>query len=869
MKFIRSTNPSSFRIGNQLLNLILPSFFGGTAIGDYQEIFHRIAETEGRIRANRWYWSQIVRSLIPFIINSIQWRVIMLKNNLRIALRVIKNHRGFSFINIFGLSVGLAAFLIIFMYVGYELSFDRFHANHEQIYRLSTHMPGHYHSGKDRMAFSRLGTASALHKIFPEIKDYVRIRSGRRSKITLDGQSFFEAGIIYADHNFFNFFSFNLLSGEIADVLSAPYSMVISQEMSEKYFGTANPVGRVLRFNDETDMTIRGVMENMPKNTQFKSDFVVSLTTYGAMTNIDLDGWRGSAYSFIRLDNDIDPKSFENKIRPYTDEHMPSHGGSKSYFFLQKLGSIHLRTDIDAEMAAVTDARTLTIFGTVAVLILLVASINYMNLTTARSAMRMKEVGIRKVIGARKSQLRRQFLGETFFMTLLAFLLAIIIVTLALPPFNQFVDRAIPLQSLVTFPIGFWALAAFLGVSFLSGIYPALYLSRFQPGEVLQSRMLRVTRRFNLRAVLVILQFAVSIILLVCTLVVRGQLHFIQDYKVGYNKDQILVYSIGDNRVRDKLDIIKNDLAQMPNVQYASSTMHLPNSIRSSSNLEWPGKPEEVEIQVYTAFADYDYVDLFGLELVEGRNFSRNFPVDKEGAFLVNETAVRVAGWDQAIGKELTAFGDKKGKVVGILKDFHFHSLHRPVEPLQIYLESKQWIYYLTIKIDGQNIPENTKQIHSYLSQYPNNQPLEYEFFDDIFDRAYRNEMRFERIVTIFAALAILIAGLGLLGLASFMVARRKKEIGIRKVMGSSEGQMVWSLLRSFLQWVVIANALAWPFSWWIMRRWLADFSFQAPLRIELFILAGLSTLVIAAALICYQAIRAARANPVDALRYE
>ncbi len=863
------TTTLPFRIGRQFLHWILPTFFGQTAAGDYEEIYFRIAQDEGRFKANYWYWSQILRSLIPFLLNSIVWRITMLINNSRIALRVIKNHRGFSFINIFGLSVGLAAFLVIFMYVGYELSFDRFHENHERIYRLATHMPGHHHAGKDKMAVSRLGAAPAIVKNLPEVEAFTRVIGVRQGKIALDDRSFFEDGIIFADYNFFNFFSFDLIHGDASDVLSAPNSIVISQQIAQKYFGSMNPVGKVLRLDDETDMAISGVMADMPKNTQFKSDFVISLKTYGSITGIALDSWRGTAYSFILLGENIDPKNLQQKIRPFTDEHMPAHGGNPSYFFLQNLGQIHLRNDLDAEMSAVTDARTLTIFGTVAVLILLVACINYMNLTTARSAMRMKEVGIRKVVGARRSQLRRQFMGETYLMTLMAFIAAIMLVAITLPPFNRFVDRSIPLLSLFSFPIGFWAFTAFLSVSFLSGIYPALYLSRFNPGEVLQSRMMRISRRFNLRAVLVILQFAVSIILLICTLVVKGQLGFIQDYKVGYNKDQILVYNIGDSRIRNKLDIIKNDLAQIPGVQYASSAMHLPSSIRSSTTLNWPGRPEDQEIQVYTAFADYDYVDLFGLEIIEGRNFSRDFTADKDGAFLINETAVRAAGWDQALGKELTTFGGGKGKVVGVLKDFHFHSLHQPIEPMHLFFEPKKWIYYLSVKIDGQDIPGTVKQIQAYLGQYPNNDPFEYQFFDEIFDREYRNEMRFEKIVTIFAGITILIAGLGLLGLASFMVARRRKEIGIRKVMGSSEGQMVWNLLRSFLKWVVVANVIAWPVSWWMMRRWLMGFSYQAPLRLELFIFAGLSTLAVAAALICFQAIRAARANPVDALRYE
>ncbi len=839
---------------------------------DLTEEFDGRLRMYGHRRAMGWLWRHLIRTLPAVIGFQLYWRIVMLTNYMRIAMRVLNKHRAFSFINLFGLSLGLAVFLLIFMYVGYEWSFDRFHENHKHIYRLTTHMPGHYHSGKDKMAWASWGAAPAITETFLEVESYVRVKGIYKGKITVEGQSFFENGILYADSNFFDFFAFDLTTGSASDVLTDPNAVVISEKVRQKYFGSKNPVGEVLRLNEETDLIVRGVMANMPLNTQFTSDFIISLQTYASKYNQNLQVWSGGAYSFIRLAEDVDVSDFEKKMRSFTEVHMKEHAGVKPYLFLRPLGQIHLRTDLDGEMAIPTDMNTLTIFGTVAMLILLVACINYTNLTTARSTLRMKEVGIRKVVGACRGLLRYQFLGETFFLTGIAFVLAVVIVGSVLPAFNRFVERSIALTSLFSYPIALWAVLAFLGVGFLSGVYPAFYLSRFEPKEVLQSLFVRGSTRFNLRAILVVLQFAVSIILLVCTLVVKEQIHYIRDFKVGYTKDQIVVFEINDSRIRDRLDIIKNDLLQVPHVLKVSSSMSLPNSMHSQTRFRWAGMPEDLEAPVYVGFADDTFVDLYGLEIVEGRKFSREFPADKKGAILINETALKRLmdlGCERPMGRELIAFGDWEGRIVGVLKDFHFHSLHRPVEPFYLFYEPKVWNYWLSIKIDGQAISETLSRIQSYLNQHPTNYPFEYQFFDDVFDRLYRSEMRMEQLFSVFSGLAILIAGMGLLGLASFMVARRTKEIGIRKVLGSSEGRLVWNLLQSFLKWVVIANGIAWPMAWWFLRRWLMDFSYRTSLRPGIFILASLSTLVVAAAFISVQAMKAARANPVDALRYE
>ena len=855
---------------------------GFTSFGDefniidtLQEIYHHKHDIDGKRKADFWYWRQVLCSTPKNTYARLIWSVIMFKNYLKFAFRNLYKHKGYSFINITGLAIGISCFILILLYVQYEFSFDRFHNNSERIYRLNRHVPGHFHSGNDKMAYVSLGAAPAIDQAFPEVDSFVRVDGLYEEKITVEDKSFFEDDILFADTNFFDFFSFELIHGQSAEVLSDPNMVVISEHIRQKYFGAINPVGKVLRLDDDIDITIQGVMADMPLNTQFKSNFIISLQTYALMRNIDLKAWRGSAYSFIRLSKDVEVSTFEEKMRQFLVPHMKERAGTKPYLFLRPLRQIHLRTDLDGELAHSTDVTTLTIFGTVSVLILVVACINYMNLTTARSAIRMKEVGIRKVVGAQRWQLGRQFFGETFFLTLVAYVLAIGIVFLALPMFNRFVGSSNGLAALCSYPIGFWVVLSLLGVGFFSGIYPAFVLSRFMPEEVLKSRFMHVPGHINLRAILVVFQFAVSIILLVSILVVKKQLHYIRKHSLGYDKEQIVLFQISDSRVREKLDVIKNDLARYPHIQMVSSSWYPPNVIRGGGNIEWPGMSKALKTPIYVNETDNNFIDMYGLEIVEGRNFSKESQVDNNGAFLINETAAQIVindlGWDRVIGHELIHFWDNNqtGQIVGVFKDYHFHSLHRPIEPLYFYFRSSAGHRYLSIKIDSHAIPETIERIKKYLVQYPTNYPFEYQFFDHVFDWMYRSEIRLEQIFSLFALLAILIAAMGLLGLVSCIGTRRTKEIGVRKVLGASGHRIFILLIQGFMKWIVLANIIAWPIAYYLMNEWLQNFAYRVNLSVWIFILSGLMALAIVILTISYQSIKAARANPVDSLKYE
>jgi len=858
------------KLAEWILNHLARAGDERSLLGDLKEEFEEICHEEGFPDARKWYWRHLFRSAFSFIFFHLYWSLAMITNNMRIAFRIIKRQKGYSFINIIGLAVGLATFLIIFLFVQWELSYDRHHQNADSIYRVAQKFHGHDHAGKDKIALTPFPLGETMVVSFPEVVSSVRIVRRNDIKISIQENGYFENMVFFADPDFFKLFTFLFVSGKSETALNDPNSIVISERMKERYFGSQDALGKIIRLDETYDLKVTGVMMDMPKNGHFVTDIVIPLETYGLMRNQNFNEWRGgSGYTYILLTEEASPIELEKKFPELVEKYIASGGGHRRDLFLQPLTKIHLNPNLDAELATTIDVMTLYLFGTVAVLILFIACINYMNLTTARSSQRMKEVGIRKVVGARRQQLIRQFFSEALLFTCLAFLLSFIFIALVLPVFNRFVERELSIKHLLQIRFIIWMVCLVVLVGFMAGSYPALLLSRFRPILILKSAHLKGSRKLTLRSVLVILQFAISIVLIVCTLTVRDQLRFIQHHDVGYARDQIVVISINDPKVRENLETIKTELKRNPNVLNASSSTYLPSSIRDQSSLNWPGREEDLEIGTYVGNIDYDYVDLFELKIVQGRNVSRDFQTDAGGAFLLNETAVRSLGWEMPIGKELIHWDGNKGRLVGVLKDFNFHSLHREIECLYLYLEPTVRNYHLSVKIRGSHIPETVEDLKDYMAQFSSRYPFEYRFFDDIFNSAYRTELRLEQIFIIFACIAIFIACLGLLGLAAFAANQRTKEIGIRKVVGAPVSSILFLLSKEFVKWVLIANIIGWPVAWFAMNRWLQDFEYRTQLSPDLFILSTIMVLLIAMGTISYQAVKAAKTNPVEALKYE
>jgi putative ABC transport system permease protein len=641
--------------------------------------------------------------------------------------------------------------------------------------------------------------------------------------------------------------------------------------MAKKYFGSENPLEKVLVCDGKDPLKVTGVMKDIPANSHFVMDFVIPFEFYRTRTS--LNNWGAFSYlTYLLLRKDADPQALEGKVTAVLGKHWKEEEGTdwaaKNSLFLQPLSKIHLYSHCDSEIAANSDIKYIYIFSAIALLILIMSCINYMNLATARSTRRSREVGIRKVVGAKRKQLMRQFLGESLVLTFIALIIAVIMVEILLPAFNSFIERDLSFNLLKNSTV---LLGIFVLVGLLAGSYPALAISSFKPVTVIKGKYSSGPTGSALRNFLVVTQFTISIILLVCTFVVKNQLSFIKNRDVGYTKDRILVVKIRDEETRKKITAIKSVLLQHPDILSVSSSTSLPHAVNMKTGISWSGKAENVKALMCGSYVDYDFINLYGIKILKGRNFSRDFPSDEQGAYLLNESAVKSLGWKDPIGRDFAgdSAGKLMGKIVGIMKDYHLLSLHKKIEPLYLYKNPDMRIRYLSVKIRANNIPGTIKFLEEKMKTFSPVYPFEYSFFDDIFSSVYRTEQKLGDAFGIFAFTAILIACLGLFGLASLSAESRTREIGIRKVLGATVTNVTLMLSKKFTRWVLLANIIAWPAAYYFMSNWLQNFAYRTTLGIEIFILSGLLALLIALGTISFQSIRAASTNPVESLRYE
>ncbi len=797
----------------------------------------------------------------------------MLKNYLKIALRNIKRQKGFSFINIAGLSIGIAAVILILLYVQYELSFDRFHENVDRIYRVAQEFPD-YHQGKNQAAITPAPLAHAIVEEYPEVISATRFVKSTETLLIYGEKSFLENNFYFTDPQTFEIFSFKLLKGDLKTALDDPYSIIVSEQMAEKYFGDEEPLGKTISYKGSHDFTVTGILKNIPRNSHLTMDFIASFETYKLLTGTDFSKWyMSSLYTYLLLREDADPLQLESKLPALLEKYWNKEKAAQYRYFIQPLSKIHLHSQlIDDEIATNSDIKLIYLFSSIAFLILIIACINYMNLGTARSAQRSKEVGIRKVVGAQKRQLIKQFLGESTILTFIAFLVSILIVEMVLPTFNSFVERELSFNIAENFQFVLWIILLMLLIGISAGSYPALAISSFKPVSILSGKLGSPSKGKLFRNILVVIQFTISIVLIIGTFVIKNQLDHIRNMDVGYSKEQIVVLNLQDDEVTKNLKAIKTELQRNSNILTTSSSSNLPNNIISKGRADWPGKRDDIDLQICVGIVDYDFIDLYEIKIVEGRNFSKDFPSDENGAFLLNESAVKAIGWDSPIGKEfiLTGhLGGGTGKVIGVMKDFNLHSLHQKIEPLYFYLNPNKYHRYLSIKIKGNNIPETLGYIKNAMRRFSPKYPFEYNFFNEIFDRAYKSEQTIGKMISIFAFVVIFVACLGLFGLAAFTTEQRTKEIGVRKVLGASVSELLVLLSKEFIKWVLLANIIAWPIAWYAMNKWLQNFAYRVNIGIWIFILSASLALIIALVTVSYQSIKAAVANPVESLRYE
>jgi len=783
----------------------------------------------------------------------------MIKNYLKTALRTIKRAKMFSVLNILGLAVGMGSCFLIFLFVQHELSFDKFHDNHDQIYRITSEWRL---EGETQISQHTPATvAPALLNDYPEVKNAVRIeRQG--AIIRYQGDSFVERKFLLVDPSFFEVFNFPLIKGNPETALSDIHSIILTERASEKYFGDEEPLGKILNIGEKFDFKVTGVAQNPPSNSHIDFDFLVKFDFINRYANFNyMDSWGAwNFHTYILVQENYSPSEFEEKSLAFLSTYRGDAENPKK-LHLNPLTNINLETH--------GKMKYITFFSAVAVIILILACINFMNLSVARSSERIKEIGMRKVIGANKPQLIKQFLGESAVLAFLALPLALLLVYMALPSFNSLANTQLQpnyFQNWI-FILGMFGITVVVGL--VSGSYPSFYLSSIHPVQSLRGQLRSGKKASFLRSSLVVFQFSVSIILIISAVTVSHQLRFIHHKDLGFHKDSIVNVFIFDSSLRQKSEVIKSELMQNPNISKAAVSSFSPGS-HPNQSVNWEGRKPDQDLMMAWYAVDYDFIDTFGIEIKEGRDFSRDFPSDVKSAYILNEAAVRALGWDKAEGKqfEVERADTSMGRVVGVMKDFHFASLHESIRPLALIL-APEWGYQFSLKISSRNMEKTLSFIETKFKEFAPNAPFNYSFMDEEIAEMYIEEDRLGTLVNTFSVLAVFIACLGLLGLASSTINRRTKEIGVRKVLGASVPNIFGLLVKDFTKLVLMANIIAWPIAFYAMAQWLQNFMYRVNLEWWLFVLSAAGALTIAVLTVSFHTLKAATSNPADSLRYE
>jgi len=870
---MRRTRPPKFA---ESILAILSSSRNIGILGDTEEEYRMILSEKGLFRADMWYIWQIFLPL-PFLIRSqIYWSLAMLKNYLKIALRNIKRNKVHSVINILGLATGMACFFLIMFFVRWELSYDSFHAKADMLFRVIVKSnDGTFNMGKTTMGVIPAPMAATMAEEFPEVVHVSRVHRARDFIFKYTEKKFVETGL-YADSNFLKIFSFPLVEGNTETALREPLTMVLTEELGKRIFGNDDPVGKTLNFPYRErifDIKVTGILKNIPKNSHLKFDYLISLSSRKVLDGEAgfRDRWNNwNAFIYVELDPNTVPDEFADKLPVHLAKHSGQQGTSS--FVLQPIKSIHLKSDAFIEISENYKMSNIYIFSCIAFVILFIACINYINLVTARASRRSKEIGIRKVVGARRMQLVRQLLGESIVLSFTAFFTAIFLLILIFPAFRAFVNKSMEIDIFndASFLLESIGLVFFVGI--LVGIFPALFLSSFRPVSALKGLATSSAGKFNIRNVLVIVQFSVSIILIAVTLTIMRQVNYVRSRNMGFDREQVLVIDVRDPKLRDHIPQIKSTVLQSTNVLGASLSTNLPTNIVPKMRArveEGTLSDSNDRFSSYYTVVDQDFLNIHGIELLFGRNFSEKFVRESEESVIINEAVANQLGWKEPLGKMYrTAVVAKNGRVIGVVKNFNFQSLHHSIQPL-ILMFDPNLCRYLSLKIDSSDIKSTISFVRETVEAFKPDYPFTYFFLDDSFNEMYQEEQNQGKLFGIFTMLAIFISCLGLFGLASFAVETRTKEVGIRKVLGASISSIMMLISKGLTRCVFFANIFAWPFAYFVAHKWLENFAYRVTLGMWIFFLSGLASLAIALLTICCQTVKAATSDPVASLRYE
>lgn len=844
-------------------------------LGDFEEMYKEIYQSDGMLKAKFWCWKQILFSIPLFIKNKFYWGFTMFMNYLKLAFRNIQRHKGFSFINISGLAIGLAVGLLILLYVTSELTFDKHIENLDNKYRVGTSL--NFQGQEMTLGQTAAPAAQIMMDEIPEVIKYVRLYK-ESAVVSYEDKKFVEEDFYFAEPGFFDMFSDEIIIGEEGKLLEAPYTVVLTQETALKYFCNENPVGKVLRFDDKDDYTVTGVVEKLPANTQIQSGLLPSFSTLYQQDAHKrfIDKWFGFNYkAYIELTPNADvvhvQKLFDEIVSKNTGELQKMFGASVK-MFIQPVGDVYLYSNIvDEDIQG--NMTYIIIFTAIAFFIILIACINFMNLSTARSINRLKEIGMRKVLGADRKKIVNQFLGESIFLSVCGFIIALMLVILLLPIFNTLIGKSLSLSLLFNWQgiVGLIVLVLFVGI--VAGSYPAFYTSRFQPINALQGKLRRSKGSGLFRNSLVVFQFVISIGLITVTLVIYSQLNFIQNKNLGFDKDQVLVLPLAGESLRNSSDVFKEQIKSLPGVIEASGSSRVPGKGNSLTGFLFEGKKLDEFPAIPYLEVDYDFLSTLGMEMANGRFFSREFPADEKG-IIINETLAKMLMWDDPIGKKIERMEMENDQpvyrafhVIGVVKDFHYMSLHEKIFPSVMLMP--EHVNYISAKLSTNDIQSTLAEAKTIWEEIEYSRPFEYFFLDDTFNNLYRAEMQLGEMFIYFTILAIFVSCLGLFGLATFSAEQRKKEVGIRKALGADTAKIILLLAKDFTKWVLVANVIAWPVAYYILNLWLEDFAYRIDIGIFPFILSGSIAILIALFTISFQTGKAAISNPVDTLKYE
>lgn len=821
-----------------------------SAVGDLEELYVDRVIERGRFVAFFWLCCQTLRSVPIFFMYSLFWRSVMFKNYMKTALRNIKKHRGYSFINITGLAIGLACFILIIMWVQDELSYDTFHENAENLYRTTLSTPdGIWES-------SPWALVPTLKKDFPEIIRGTRYARGAILTRYKDNSFYEEWALV--DPDFFEMFSFSFIEGDPKTAFSNLNSVVITEKTAEKYFGNSDPIGEVITFNNQIDLAITGVIQNIPSNSHMQFDLLALPVHYFGEARTRT--WSADCASYILLQSNAYPEDVRRKIYGTINKY-DTRTNVQYYVGIQPLKKIHLYA-----LNGTHPIVYVYIFSLIAVIVLLIACINFMNLSTARSSTRAKEVGMRKVIGATRIDVIRQVLNESIILSFIALVVAVLLVYLFLPIFNTMASKQLTLDLTknIFMALGLILIAFITGI--ISCIYPALFLSAFQPVKILKGFDGRGSKTNVLRKTLIIIQFTAAIILIISTATIYRQIHYIRTRDLGFNREHIL--TIRTNReIRNSYEVLREQFLKNKDVVNVTAATSIPLSIGNNNPVYWEGRSAEQYISMNFVCVDYDYFETFNMKMAHGRSFSREYSTDIQN-YIINEAALKLTGYEEPVGRMFSMWTDE-GEIIGVVKDFHGTSLHNEIRPIVFVLYQNMPYFYIYVKIRPINIPGTINFLKNTMRTIVPSYPFQYTFLDEYFNRQYMREDRIGNILKYFTFLAIFISCLGLLGLASFMAEQRTKEIAIRKVLGATNTSIVGILSKEFVILVATANTIAWPLSYYFMNKWIHGFAFHTNIGLWLFVIAGIVALIIAQLTVSYQSIKAARANPVDSLKYE